>query len=118
MENNSLDIKPTNLVATRTDLASTRTDLASTRTFLSLIRTNSIFAGLVMILLSMKYYTSSILILICCIIIQFYISYEIINVDYQEDKNKYYPFAYSILLIFILLVMLLTCIKLKFNIKY
>jgi uncharacterized membrane protein YidH (DUF202 family) len=108
--NNTLDIE-------RNNLALTRTDLASTRTFLSSIRTNSIFGGLVMILLSMKYYTSSILILICCIILQFYISYEYINVDYQEDYNKYHPIAYSILLIFILLIMLLTCIKLKFNIK-
>jgi uncharacterized membrane protein YidH (DUF202 family) len=108
--NNTLDIE-------RNNLALTRTDLASTRTFLSSIRTNSIFGGLVMILLSMKYYTSSILILICCIILQFYISYEYINVDYQEDYNKYHPMAYSILLIFILLIMLLTCIKLKFNIK-
>jgi len=109
------------------DLATERTLLASIRTFLASIRTNSIFAGLVMILLSMKYYTPCILILTCCILIQVSISYLYFYIDKQESYkyksdsgHKLYnlhPLMYSILLIFILLVMLVICIKLRFKIN-
>ena len=107
-------------------LALERTFLASERTFLASIRTNSIFAGLVMILLNMKFYLSCIWILIGCILMQIYTSYVFIQIDAMEKKKysttfdddiyRFHPLFYSFLLIFILLIMLLICIKLKYNI--
>ena len=83
-------------------------------TFMALTRTNSIFCGLVLLLVHMRHLNSSIAILILCISIQIYASiiylrqvkyYNKIIKKYRKDQFiKYHTIMLSFILCFILIV--------------
>ncbi len=98
-------------------------------TFMALTRTNSIFCGLVLLLVHMKHLNSSILILILCISIQIYASivylnqvkyYNSIIKKYRKDPFiKYHTIILSFILCFILILLLMIIIRTKFlKLKY
>ena len=101
-------------IATSHELALMRTYLACERTFLASIRTNSIFAGLSLLLTNNNQHIPSVIILILCIAVNicttytFYRSSQDHNFKTMNQRTLHLmqPIFYSLLLTVVLIILL------------